>query len=135
MRWGYKTVHYELKKEGFLGSAFLDEAEVEQSLNEYGRAGWELVSLMETQDGLIGVFKQPLDNGLRPLRAAETAAETAAKTAAKTDAKTDAKIIEEDIFLEDESDALITENDIIEDEEQEERKPEKDNGLHTIRIE
>ncbi len=60
MRWSYKTVHYELKKEGLLGSAFLDESEVEQSLNEYGKAGWELVSILETMDGLIGVFKQPL---------------------------------------------------------------------------
>lgn len=61
MRWCYKTVHFDLKKEGFLGSAFLDEAEVEQSMNEYGQAGWELVSIVETQDGLIAFFKQPLE--------------------------------------------------------------------------
>ena len=61
MRWCYKTVHFDLKKEGFLGSAFLDEAEVEQSLNEYGQSGWELVSIVETQDGLIAFFKQPLE--------------------------------------------------------------------------
>ena len=60
MRWSYKTVHYDLKKEGLLGSAFLDESEVEQSLNEYGKAGWELVSILETQEGLIAIFKQPL---------------------------------------------------------------------------
>lgn len=60
MRWSYKTVHYELKKEGILGSAFLDESEVEISLNEYGKAGWELVSILETMDGVIAVFKQPL---------------------------------------------------------------------------
>ncbi len=60
MRWSYKTVHYELKKEGLLGSAFLDESEIEMSLNEYGKAGWELVSLLETLDGLTAVFKQPL---------------------------------------------------------------------------
>lgn len=63
MRWSYKTVHYALKKEGLLGSAFLDESEIEQSLNEYGKAGWELVSLLDTADGVIGVFKQPLDLG------------------------------------------------------------------------
>ena len=60
MRWSYKTVHYELKKEGLLGSSFLDESEVESSLNEYGKSGWELVSILETMDGLIAVFKQPL---------------------------------------------------------------------------
>ena len=61
MRWGYKTVQYGLKKEGLLGSSFLDEAEVEQSLNEFGQAGWELVSLCGMQDGLMAVFKQPLE--------------------------------------------------------------------------
>ena len=60
MRWSYKTVHYELTKEGLLGSAFLDESAVELSLNEYGKAGWELVSMLETVDGLIAIFKQPL---------------------------------------------------------------------------
>jgi hypothetical protein len=63
MRWSYKTVHFELKKEGLLGSSFLDESEVEYSLNEYGKAGWELVSMLETMDGLIAVFKQPLSLG------------------------------------------------------------------------
>lgn len=61
MRWGYKTVQYELKKEGLLGSSFLDEAEIEQSFNEFGQAGWELVSLFAMRDGLMAVFKQPLE--------------------------------------------------------------------------
>jgi hypothetical protein len=61
MRWGYKTIQYGLKKEGLLGSSFLDEAEFEQSLNEFGQAGWELVSLCGMQDGLMAVFKQPLE--------------------------------------------------------------------------
>ncbi|MBU0664790.1 MAG: DUF4177 domain-containing protein [Proteobacteria bacterium] len=61
MRWGYKTIQYGLKKEGLLGSSFLDEAEVEQSLNEFGQAGWELVSLFGMQDGLMAVFKQQLE--------------------------------------------------------------------------
>jgi hypothetical protein len=67
MRWSYKTVHYERKKEGLLGGAFLDESEVELSLNEYGKAGWELVAMVDTADGLIAVFKQPisLSTGLR----------------------------------------------------------------------
>jgi len=61
MRWSYKTIHYELKKEGLLGSAFLDGPEIELSLNQYGKAGWELVSMLETMDGVIAIFKQPLD--------------------------------------------------------------------------
>lgn len=61
MRWSYKTIHFELKKEGLLGGAFLDVPEIEQALNEYGRRGWELVSIIETGDGLVGVLKQPID--------------------------------------------------------------------------
>lgn len=59
MIWSYKTVVFELKKEGFLGSAFLDETEMEESLNEYGAEGWELISTLEMQDGLIAIFKKP----------------------------------------------------------------------------
>ncbi|MDD3814272.1 MAG: DUF4177 domain-containing protein [Desulfocapsaceae bacterium] len=68
MRWGYKTIQYGLKKEGLLGSSFLDEAEVEQSLNEFGQAGWELVSLFGLQDGLMAVFKQPLEMKTEAIR-------------------------------------------------------------------
>ena len=57
MRWCYKTVHFALKKEGFLGSSFLDEAEVEEALNDYGQSGWELVSIIEIEDGVIAVFQ------------------------------------------------------------------------------
>lgn len=63
MRWSYKTVRFDMKKEGILGSAFLDESEIEITLNEFGSSGWEVVSLMEVQDGIIAVFKQPLANG------------------------------------------------------------------------
>ena len=61
MRWSYKTVHFELKREGLLGGSFLDETEVEEQLNDYGRSGWELTSVIEVQDGIIAFFKQPLE--------------------------------------------------------------------------
>ena len=61
MRWSYKIVHYDYKKEGLLGGTFLDETEIEQSMNEFGHAGWELISLLEVQDGLTATFKQPLE--------------------------------------------------------------------------
>lgn len=67
MRWSYKTEHFSLKKEGLLGSAFLDEAEIELSLNEFGKAGWELVSIMEVNDGVIAIFKQPFNKNLSPV--------------------------------------------------------------------
>ncbi len=68
-RWGYKTVHFAMKKEGLLGSVFLDETEIEQELNEFGRSGWELVALLEMHDGIIAFFKQPL--GKRPVAAGD----------------------------------------------------------------
>ncbi len=67
MRWSYKTTHFSMKKEGILGNAFLDEAEIEATLNEFGLAGWELVSLMEVNDGLIAVFKQPFSKNIAPV--------------------------------------------------------------------
>ena len=65
MRWSYKTVHFGLKKDGLLGSAFLDESAMEQSLNEYGQSGWELISLLETRDGLVAVFKRESGGAVR----------------------------------------------------------------------
>lgn len=58
MEWRYKTVHYAVKKDGLLGGSFLDEEEMESSLNECGEQGWELVSLLEVRDGVVAVFKQ-----------------------------------------------------------------------------
>ena len=68
MRWSYKTEHFSLKKEGLLGSAFLDEAEIEIALNEFGKAGWELVSFMEVSDGMIAIFKQPFAQNIPELQ-------------------------------------------------------------------
>lgn len=60
VRWCYKTIHFALKKDGLLGGAFLDDVEMEESLNHYGQAGWELVAVFETRDGVMAVFKQPI---------------------------------------------------------------------------
>lgn len=119
MRWCYKTVHYDLKKEGFLGSSFLDEAEVEQSLNEYGQSGWELISVTETQDGLIAIFKQPLDPIAEPV--------------------TLGRAIHEDELYE-ELDHEITEEDLVEEEsppepEEERSSRNSDDDFYSIRIE
>ena len=108
MRWSYKTIHYELKKEGILGSAFLDEPEIELSLNQYGKAGWELVSMLETMDGVIAVFKQPLDLNTHsftspsesPERVVESQEGPEIKTKAFeqiSDEKIDREILDEDV--------------------------------------
>lgn len=76
MKWSYKTVHFELKKEGLLGGAFLDETEIEEQLNDYGRSGWELVSVIEVQDGIIAFFKQSLNLGFGKISADQEDVET-----------------------------------------------------------
>lgn len=64
MRWQYRTVIFEFQKDGLLGDRFIDDEEMEKTLNEQGRAGWELVSATMVQDGLLTLFKRPdLDNG------------------------------------------------------------------------
>jgi hypothetical protein len=63
MKWGYKAVHFEMKKGGLIGSAFFDESEIEEALNNFGAAGWELISVLEVHDGVIAFFKQPLAVG------------------------------------------------------------------------
>ena len=59
MRWQYRTVVFEFQKDGLLGDRFIDDEEVEKTLNEQGRAGWELVSATMIQEGLLTLFKRP----------------------------------------------------------------------------
>lgn len=144
MRWSYKTILYELKKEGILGSAFLDESEIELSLNQYGKAGWELVSMLETMDGVIAVFKQPLDLNTHsftspsesPERVVESQEGPEIKTKAfepKLEEEIDSEILDEDV-----AEAMLLDDfEVVEDTvEETDTKPSKqvvDVGL--IRIE
>lgn len=130
MRWCYKTVHFALKKEGFLGGSFLDEAEVEQALNDYGQSGWELVSIIEIEDGVIAVFKQPLD----PMGESVTPAQVLGYTLSMDTA---AEKPAEDLGREDD---LLTEQDAVVDHTDVEAEDDKDDededdDLYTIRIE
>lgn len=62
MNWQYKTLLFGMKKESLLGGAYLDEVELEETLNQHGADGWELVSLVDVRDGLMAVLKK----GLKP---------------------------------------------------------------------
>lgn len=144
MRWSYKTIHYELKKEGILGSAFLDESEIELSLNQYGKAGWELVSMLETMDGIIAVFKQPLDMDTRsftlpadsPARLDSSPEVAAIKTKSiepDKDEKVDLEILDED-----EVEAMLLDDfEVVEDsvEETDSKQPVPPVDVGLIRIE
>ncbi len=140
MRWSYKTVHYELKKEGLLGSAFLDESEIEFSLNEYGRAGWELVSTLETMDGIIAVFKQPLSSDSSSFFHINPAESEQSKTLPEEQPETAGKEVDPiDIEKEKEGPILdefeVVEGDPGSDEHVEEEPPGSGGDIGSIRIE
>ena len=121
MKWGYKTVHFELKKEGLLGSGFLDESEIEQELNEFGQNGWELVSVLEVQDGVIAFFKQPLTlSGMKQ------------EYRAYEDVTSEQEGEPKDETFEEEDYQQVSEE---EEETGEEDTPESDNTIGAIRIE
>ena len=61
VRWCYKTVLFNLTKDGLLGGSFLDDQEIEETLNEYGQAGWELMSMVDVRDGMLAIYKQPIE--------------------------------------------------------------------------
>ena len=141
MRWSYKTVHYELKKEGLLGSAFLDEPEIEFSLNEYGRSGWELVSILETMDGIIAVFKQPLSRDASSLLNANPA-ETVHNTVLQEEETSPLEIFSRDqVDAEKEEEAPVLdefevfETESAEDDPVEEKSQKSGGGVGSIRIE
>ncbi len=58
IRWHYRTIVFEFQKDGLLGDRFIDDEEVEKTLNEQGRHGWELVSATMIQDGLLTLLKR-----------------------------------------------------------------------------
>ena len=143
MRWSYKTVHFEMKKEGLLGSAFLDESEIELSLNEYGKAGWELVSMLETLDGLIAVFKQPLslDSRVVPQRdeEADQQAVMPKLVQVKKETKVEPRRFEEKKGRDEAKQEVVLIDDFEEDREEPaveaKKKPSDSSDVGSIRIE
>ena len=132
-----------MKKEGLLGSAFLDESEIELSLNEYGRAGWELVSMLETLDGLIAVFKQPLSLDSRAVPHIDEQADQQAVVPKLVKIKNETKV-ESRRFEEkkgrDEADQEVVLIDDFEDDRDEpaveaKKKPSDSSDVGSIRIE
>ena len=129
MRWSYKTVHFELKKEGLLGAGFLDETEIEQELNDFGHSGWDLISVLEVQDGIIAFFKQPVERSSAYHQFSEEPEEKNFANSFEEDRETSSFDFEEDAVHEtaEESEDLTetVEND----------KSLENNGIGTIRIE
>ena len=60
MLWKYRTIVFELTKDGRLGDRYVDDEEMEKTLNEMGALGWELVNVTLLQDGLLAILKRPV---------------------------------------------------------------------------
>lgn len=62
MRWCYKTILFEFHKDNVFGDRYIDEEEVENTLNEQGADGWELVNVSLLREGLLAFCKKPYEN-------------------------------------------------------------------------
>jgi hypothetical protein len=61
MLWRYRTILFEFAKDGLLGDKYIDDEEVEKTLNELGTRNWELVSVSLLQEGLLAILKRPAE--------------------------------------------------------------------------
>jgi len=60
MQWQYRTILFEFTKDGLLGDKYVDDEEMEKTLNQMGGQGWELVDVTLLQDGVLAFLKQPV---------------------------------------------------------------------------
>ena len=44
MLWQYRTILFEFTKDGLLGDKYVDDEEMENTLNQLGGQAWELVT-------------------------------------------------------------------------------------------
>lgn len=59
MLWQYRTILFEFTKDGLLGDKYVDDEEMEKTLNQLGEHSWELVNVSLLQDGLLAFLKRP----------------------------------------------------------------------------
>jgi hypothetical protein len=60
MQWQYRAILFEFTKDGLLGDKYVDDEEMEKTLNQMGRQGWELVNVTLLQDGVLAFLKMPV---------------------------------------------------------------------------
>ena len=60
MQWQYRTILFEFTKDGLLGDKYVDDEELEKTLNQMGDQGWELINVTLLQDGVLGFLKKPV---------------------------------------------------------------------------
>lgn len=59
MLWQYRTILFEFTKDGLLGDKYVDDEEMEKTLNQLGGQAWELVNVTLLQDGVLAFLKKP----------------------------------------------------------------------------
>ena len=59
MVWQYRTILFEFTKDGLLGDKYVDDEEMEKTLNQLGGKAWELVNVTLLQDGVLAFLKKP----------------------------------------------------------------------------
>lgn len=60
MLWQYRTILFEFTKDGLLGDKYVDDEEMEKTLNQLGGKAWELVNVTLLQDGVLAFLKKPV---------------------------------------------------------------------------
>jgi hypothetical protein len=75
MQWRYRTILFEFAKDGLLGDKYIDDEEVEKTLNELGGRSWELVNVSLLQEGLLAILKRPAEERAPIVSTAATAKE------------------------------------------------------------
>lgn len=58
MHWQYRTILFEFQKDSLLGDKYIDDEELETTLNEQGESGWELVAVTPVREGILSFFKK-----------------------------------------------------------------------------
>lgn len=58
VHWQYRTILFEFQKDSLLGDKYIDDEELETTLNEQGESGWELVAVTPVREGILSFFKR-----------------------------------------------------------------------------
>ncbi|WP_457572945.1 hypothetical protein [Desulfolithobacter sp.] len=94
-RWVYRTILFEFQKDRLLGDKYINDEEVEKTLNEQGALGWELVGVTTTQEGLLAICKRPDGSEACEDRPPVTVSETGSDDAVEEEEVVSARALQE----------------------------------------
>jgi len=67
--WQYQTMLFEFQKDGLLSDKYIDDEEIENTLNDQGKLGWELVNVTPVQEGLLAFLKKEIRPVVKQVKA------------------------------------------------------------------